>query len=290
MNNKIVKKVLVLGASGMLGNAILKYFFLETNHIVKGLVRSDKSIKLFPKDLQEMVVSGFDAENISKIEDFITKDVPDIVINCIGMVKQLEESKDPMIILPINSIFPHKLSKLCSKYSIRLIHMSTDCVFSGDKGMYKESDLPDAEDIYGISKRFGEIDDNSSLTIRTSIIGHELNSSRSLINWFLSQENQIKGYSKAIFSGLPTIEVARVIDKFVIPNTGLNGLYHLSADPISKYELLKLVSIIYGKIIDIQIDDTFKIDRSLNSNRFREATGYSPKKWPALVKLMHEYK
>ncbi len=290
MNNKIVKKVLILGASGMLGNAILKYFTLETDHIVKGLVRSDDSIKLFPKNLQKMLVSGFDAENISKIEDFISEDVPDIAINCIGMVKQLEESKDPQTILPINSVFPHRLSKLCSKYSIRLIHMSTDCVFSGDKGMYKESDLPDAEDIYGVSKHLGEIDDNSSLTIRTSIIGHELNSSRSLVDWFLSQENQIKGFSEAIFSGLPTIEVARVIDEFVIPKTDLIGLYHLSADPISKYELLKLVSVIYGKIIDIQIDDTFRIDRSLDSNRFREATGYSPEKWPALVKLMYKYK
>ena len=253
-------------------------------------MRSDDSIRLFPKDLQKMVVSGFDSENISKIEDFISDDVPDIVINCIGVVKQLEESKDPKTILPINSVFPHRLSKLCSKYSIRLIHMSTDCVFSGDKGMYKESDLPDAKDIYGISKHLGEIDYNSSLTIRTSIIGHELNSSRSLIDWFLSQENQVKGFSKAIFSDYPPLKLQRVIDKFIIPKTDLIGLYHLSADPISKYELLKLVSVTYDKIIDIEIDDTFIIDRSLDSSRFREATGYFPAKWPALVKLMHKYK
>ena len=168
--------------------------------------------------------------------------------------------------------------------------MSTDCVFSGLKGGYKESDFPDANDLYGRSKFLGEVDYPNAITLRTSIIGHELNGSRSLVDWFLSQSGSVSGYGKAIFSGLPTVEIAKIIRDFVIPNPHLHGVYHVSADPISKYELLKLLAIKYDKSIHIDLDNSVVIDRSLNSNKFRSLTGFKPAHWGKLIDTMHNFK
>ena len=206
-----------------------------------------------------------------------------------GIIKQLSSSYDPLVSIPINSLLPHRLAKLCISKNIRLIHLSTDCVFSGSHGGYIEGDFPDANDLYGRSKYLGEVDYPGCVTLRTSIIGHELHSTNSLIDWFLSQSTAVKGYTNAIFSGLPTNEMAMVIRDYVIPNTNLSGLYHVSVDPISKYDLLELVRDTYGKKIEIVPDDIVRIDRSLNSKKFSEVTGFKPKPWPLLVKEMYEF-
>jgi dTDP-4-dehydrorhamnose reductase len=214
---------------------------------------------------------------------------PDIVINCIGLVKQLSEANDPVAAIPMNSLFPHRLARLCGLANTRLVHISTDCVFSGARGMYTEADISDAKDLYGRSKFLGEVDYPHAITLRTSIIGHEMGGTRSLIGWFLAQTNCVKGYKRAIFSGLPTVELARVIRDHVIPHPELHGLYHVSTEPISKFELLTLVGQTYAKTIDINADDQLVIDRSLDSNRFRHATGYAPKPWPELISSMRDF-
>jgi len=214
---------------------------------------------------------------------------PDVVINAVGLVKQLAAGCDPLRTLPINTLFPHRLARLCSLVGARLVHISTDCVFSGVKGMYTEADTPDASDLYGRSKLLGEVDYPHAVTLRTSMIGHELSGARSLVGWFLSQGAQVKGYRRAIFSGLPTVEIARVIRDYVLPHPELQGVYHLSADPISKYDLLKMVARVYGKSIEIVPDDTLVIDRSLDSSRFRVAAGYVPKSWDEMIVAMHEF-
>lgn len=155
--------------------------------------------------------------------------------------------------------------------------------------MYTEADVSDAKDLYGRSKYMGEVDYPYAITLRTSIIGHELDGARSLVGWFLAQEGSVKGFKRAIFSGLPTVEIARIIRDFVIPRPDLHGLYHVSAEPIDKYELLRLVAQVYGKNIEIISDDKLAIDRSLDSSRFRELTGYNPPSWPALVQVMHQF-
>jgi dTDP-4-dehydrorhamnose reductase len=188
-------------------------------------------------------------------------------------------------------MLPHRLEKICALAGARLIHVSTDCVFSGRKGGYLETDLSDAEDLYGKSKFIGELHDlTHAITLRTSIIGHELNSNNALVDWFLSQEGEVKGYTKAIFTGLPTVELARVMKDFVLPHPELHGLYHVSAKPIDKFSLLTLVAEIYGKQIGIRQDEKVRIDRSLNSTRFTQATGYVAPAWPDLVKMMHQYR
>ena len=186
-------------------------------------------------------------------------------------------------------MLPHRLARLCELAGARLIHISTDCVFSGRKGLYLESDLSDAEDLYGKSKYIGELHDlPHAITLRTSIIGHELGSNYALVDWFLSQEGGVKGFTKAIFSGLPTVELARVMKDFVVPHPQLNGLYHVAAKPIDKFRLLSLVAAQYGKAIDIRPEDALVIDRSLDGSRFREATGYVAPEWPELIRRMYE--
>ena len=194
-----------------------------------------------------------------------------------------------MSAISINALLPHRLARLCDVVSARLVHMSTECVFAGTKALYREEESPDAKDLYGLSKYLGEVDYPHAITLRTSIIGHELDSAHGLIGWFLAQNGAVKGFTRAIFSGLPTVELARVIRDFVIPNPELHGVYHVSAEPIAKYDLLQLVAQIYEKNIVINPDDSLVIDRSLNSDRFRKITGYQPSGWPELIRRMHEF-
>lgn len=283
-------KVMVLGASGMLGNAVFRFLSLSKDLRVEGAVRNERSKLYFSENLHLAIKSGVDVDNHDSLLSLFAKSKPDVVINCVGLVKQLAESNDPLTAIPINSLLPHRLAQLCNVMGARLVHFSTDCVFSGAKGMYAEADNADAEDLYGRSKFLGEVGYANTITLRTSIIGHELNGNRSLISWFLSQCGPVMGYQNAIFSGLPTVEIARIIYNFVLPNTNLYGLYHVSADPVSKYDLLNLVAKSYGKIIEIRPDNSFTIDRSLDSSRFRAATGYRPKPWFELVELMKEFR
>jgi dTDP-4-dehydrorhamnose reductase len=170
------------------------------------------------------------------------------------------------------------------------VHVSTDCVFSGKQGNYTESDLADAQDVYGRSKLLGEVDYPHAVTLRTSIIGHELRSAHGLIDWFLSQQARVKGYTEAVFSGLPTCELARVVRDFVIPHASLRGVYHVAAEPISKHDLLQIVNREYGKNLQIEPDDQVKINRSLDASRFMETTGYVASAWPDLIAKMHEFR
>lgn len=283
------KKLLVLGASGMLGNAVFRFFQDDPLHEAFATVRSQRIIQSFDSALHDHLIPNVDVENTDALLALVARVKPDVVVNCIGLVKQLSEADDPLQALPINALLPHRLSRICAITGARLIHFSTDCVFSGRQGAYVESDLPDATDLYGRSKLLGEVAAPHAITLRTSIIGHELGGARSLIGWFLSQEERTKGFRRAIFSGLPTVEIARVVRDLVLPQISLHGLYHLSAEPINKFELLTLVAQAYGKSITIEPSDELVIDRSLNSDRFRQMTGFKPAPWPALIAAMHDF-
>ena len=284
------KRVLVLGASGMLGNAVMRVFAKSPGFEIYGSVRSISCFKYFDDEINEKLIVGHNLEDQDQLISLFQQVRPDIVINCVGLVKQLEQADDPLQAIPINALLPHRLARLSDIIGARLVHMSTDCVFSGRKGNYKETDTPDAYDLYGRSKLLGEVDYHNAVTLRTSIIGHELNGARSLINWFLSQDNKTKGYTNAIFSGLPTVEIACVIRDHVIPFPELRGLYHLSGAAISKFDLLSLVAKTYGKNIEIKPDDSVNIDRSLDSTRFRQETNFLPVPWPSLINKMHQFR
>jgi dTDP-4-dehydrorhamnose reductase len=282
-------KVLVLGASGMLGNAVLRLFSQSPGYSVVGSVRSSAAMGLLPMTLHDKIICGVEADSEDSLLTLFARARPNLVINCIGLVKQLAEADDPLVAIPINSLLPHRLVRLCKIEGARLIHVSTDCVFSGTRGMYREEDVADANDLYGRSKYLGEVDDPRAVTLRTSIIGPELSTAHGLVSWFLSQRGRVKGFTRAVFSGLPTVELARVMRDFVIPRADLHGVYHVSAASINKYELLCLIASVYGSSIDIVPDGELIIDRSLNSSRFRELTGYDSPAWPELVRVMKEF-
>lgn len=282
-------RVLVLGASGMLGNAMLRVMSGQENWTVYGTLRSPNPAlqALAP---QAQLLHGIHADQPDSLLAAFAQSRPEVVINCVGLVKQLVGSDDPLAAIPINAILPHRLARSCELAQARLVHISTDCVFSGSQGNYRESDTPDAEDLYGRSKLLGEVSDRHAITLRTSIIGHELGRDHGLVGWFLSQQGRVKGYTEAIFSGLPTYELARVVRDHVIPNTDLHGLYHVAAEPISKHDLLQIVNRIYGKELQIEPDDRVKINRSLDSSRFKQATGYVAPVWLDLIAQMHEFR
>jgi len=283
-------RILVLGASGMLGNTLIRKFAASPGLEAWGTIRGAHAARRLPSAIRSRLIEGIDVGDADALVRVLATARPHLVVNCIGLVKQLANADDPLEAIPVNALLPHRLARMCALVSARLVHISTDCVFSGRKGLYKENDPADAKDLYGRSKYLGEVDYPNAITLRTSIIGHELEGARSLINWFLAQESTTRGFGKAIFSGLPTVEIARLIRDHVLPHPELHGVYHVSAEPISKLDLLRLVADAYGKTIEIIPDDTLTIDRSLDSTRFRQATGFSPKAWPALVAAMEQFR
>lgn len=282
-------RVLILGASGMLGNAMLRILSQSEACEVRGTARSAGVLRHFEPSLAKRIVTGIDVENVDALTTLLADVRPSVVVNCIGLVKQLAQADDPLSALPINALLPHRLARLCGLVGARFVHISTDCVFNGRKGSYLESDPSDAEDLYGRSKYLGEVAYPHSITLRTSIIGHELSSTHGLVGWFLAQEGTVKGYRKAIFSGLPTVELSRIVRDVVLPQPELSGLFHVAAKPIAKYDLLQLVRDAYGKNIAIEPDDSVAIDRSLNAERFQKATGYVAAPWPELVARMRDF-
>jgi dTDP-4-dehydrorhamnose reductase len=274
----------------MLGSAMLRVLSRDSGLEVYGTARSATAQRHFAPEISERIIVGIDVENQDSLIRVFTEVRPLVVVNCIGLIKQLVDAEDPLQALPINAMLPHRLARLCELAGARLIHISTDCAFAGTKGNYRESDLSDATDLYGKSKYLGEVAYPHTLTLRTSIIGHELASAHGLVDWFLAQETRVKGYRRAIFSGLPTVELARVVSEIVLPRPELSGLYHVASAPISKHDLLKLVAEVYGKSIEIVPDEAVVVDRSLNAERFHEATGYIAPPWPELVRRMYEFR
>lgn len=284
------RRLLVLGANGMLGNAVLRWFAQDPGYQVFGSVRKRETIQELQERLPQVCfVADVEGENLASLRHLFAEVRPELVINCIGVVKQLAGAENPAIAIPINALLPHRLARLCHAGKARLIHISTDCVFSGALGAYTEDDEADASDLYGRSKLMGEVDYPHAVTLRTSIIGHELSSGHGLVGWFLSQPGAVRGFSKAIFSALPTVELARVIQQHVIPHPELHGTYHVAAEAISKYHLLELVGQEYGRPNPLRPDAELVMDRSLNADRFNAASGYRPPNWPELVRRMREF-
>ena len=235
----------------------------------------------------------FDPSTSIQVRDITDRDVlnrtlekakPEAVINCVGIIKQLNEVKNKTLTQKVNSEFPHHLAEQCEKLGTRLIHFSTDCVFAGSKGNYLEDDPTDATDIYGKTKHLGEVTDRHCVTIRSSVIGHEIDSNLSLLSWFLSQHGTtIKGYTNAIYSGFTTIEMAKIVERILTQHQSLFGLWQVASEPISKYDLLKLCQSKLGWKGTIEPDDSFVCDRSLNGERFKLATGYEPPNWEKMI-------
>jgi dTDP-4-dehydrorhamnose reductase len=281
--------VLILGVTGLIGSTLARSLALDKEMQVSGSTRKVEFNSALVGLHNDQIYKNISIENMDSIVAMLEKSRPSVVINCAGITKHLAESSNPIAALSVNSIFPHRLAKLCSLMGIRLIHISSDCVFSGVTGFYSESSITDALDLYGRSKALGEIlDQGNSITLRTSTIGHEIDTKFGLLEWFLHQNSACHGFSKAIFSGLTTFELARVIKNIVITSPKISGLYNIAAEPISKYDLLRLIANVYRKDVEIIKNHEFMIDRSLSPQKFFESTGYIAPSWINMIRDMYD--
>jgi dTDP-4-dehydrorhamnose reductase len=272
----------------MLGHKL--YQVLSPLFDVTGTIRgSSREVLRYGFFKETHIIPEIDATDIARVEKTISEHKPDVVINAIGIVKALEEKSGTLLNIWINALFPHQLYRLCQAQGARLIHLSTDCVFSGDKGGYREDDPSDAEDIYGKTKYLGEVSDSGALTIRTSFIGRELTSANGLLEWFISNRNgTVDGYTDAIFTGFPTLHLSRIIADIIAKHQNLSGIYHISTEPISKFHLLTLINDAMKLNIGVNKYPDFHCDRSLDSTRFRQETGFTPLSWQQMVKELAE--
>jgi dTDP-4-dehydrorhamnose reductase len=278
--------ILVLGGTGMLGHKMfqqLRMRYPETYCTIRGSINDApvRDVDLFHSG-HVLEQCGF--ADFTVVERLLLEYKSRVVVNCVGIVKQRTDSKKPVPSIYINSLLPHLLLETCERMGAKLIHVSTDCVFSGKKGNYREDDLPDAEDLYGRTKFLGEVTSGSALTLRTSIIGRELLHSESLLEWFLSQNHKrVSGYKRALFSGVTTNHLAKVVGDLISNHPNLSGLYNVASQTISKFDLLCLLREAYDLDIEILPKDEFSCDRSLRGEKFDAATGYTCAPWPELV-------
>jgi dTDP-4-dehydrorhamnose reductase len=275
-------RILVLGGDGMLGHELFRH--LRGAHDARVTLRQPLSAYA-AKGLFERgnAFAGVDARAAGRVEAVLEAFRPGAVVNAIGIVKQRPEAEEALASIEVNALLPHRLALACCATGARLIHLSTDCVFSGDKGAYREEDRPDPVDLYGRSKLLGEVVDEGALTLRTSMIGLGLHRKTSLVDWFLAQKGRIQGFRQAIFSGLTTREIARVIGMLLERHPQASGLYHVSAAPISKYEMLVKLREHLRAQLEIAPVDEPRIDRSLDSTRFRRVFAYQPPSWDEML-------
>ena len=276
-------RLLILGGSGMLGHQLWRR--LHSQHDTWVTLRRPVADFAVHNLFDEAKAIQFDdITDDTALERALGQAKPEAVINCVGLIKQRDEASDEALTLRVNAEFPHRLAKRCGEAGARLIHFSTDCIFAGTKGNYTESDPSDAADLYGQSKHQGEVADAHSATLRTSVIGHELATNLALLDWFLSKRGQaISGFTKAIYSGFTTLEMARIVDRILTQHPALSGVWHVASNPISKFALLQLCREKFGWEGVIEPNDEFVCDRSLNADRFNQATGYTPPSWEAMI-------
>jgi dTDP-4-dehydrorhamnose reductase len=284
-----MKKVLVLGASGMLGHKayqILSRHF-DTYSAFKNFNDPLRQLNIFDEGKITDKVDAFDFQSVAKAIDSVN---PAVIVNCIGIIKQLKQANNHRISIYTNALFPHLLEEICANRNYKLIHISTDCVFSGSRGNYREEDPSDVSDLYGRTKSLGEVTQSkNAITIRTSIIGRELFTRNGLVEWFLSQNHKtVHGYVNAIYTGLTTIALSREIVRIINEYPDLSGLFHISSDKISKYHLLEIIKKIYSPDIDIIPEEKISCDRSLDSSRYRQETHFRPPSWEEMIQEMFQ--
>lgn len=270
----------------MLGHKLCQLYKdkYEIFYTVRSEFKNYERYGIFEKD---RMVEGVDVLDFDKISETVKGVKADIVINCVGIIKQLKEAQDPILSIKINSLLPHQLANICRDCGARFFHISTDCVFNGKKGNYTELDCSNAEDLYGRTKYLGEVVRENCLTLRTSIIGRELNTQSGLVEWFLScKGKKVKGFQKAIYTGFTTTTLAEIIENIIDNFPKLNGLYQVSSEPIDKFKLLGIISDKFGLDIEIEPETQTVIDRSLDSSCFRKIAGFIPPSWESMIEEM----
>ncbi len=279
------QRALVIGGGGMLGHQVWRA--LDARFETRAAVREWRpAFEQIGPRAREQAIEGVDARRFDTVQRALADFRPRYVVNAAGVVKQSPAAKDPIASIEVNALFPHRLAEACAAIGAKLAHVSTDCVFSGRRGRYAETDEPDPIDLYGRTKLLGE-PGGGALTLRTSIVGRELDTAHGLVEWFLSNRGgRVRGFSRAVFSGLSTGVLAALIADILERKPDLSGLHHVAADRIDKRALLALLNDAYRAGVDIEVDSEMVIDRSLDGRAFAEAAGFRAPPWPEMVEAM----
>ncbi len=288
MNNT---RIVVLGGTGMLRHKMFQTLRERFAGVVCTVREGLATLPCERIDLFQGhdVIAGLDGSDFRAVETRLALLRPEFIINCVGIIKQRTSAFCAIPSITINSLLPHMLAKMAERWGGRVIHFSTDCVFSGKKGNYVEEDCSDAEDLYGKSKFLGEVACANAVTLRTSIIGRELKEHRSLLDWFLAQNHKaVRGFRQVIYSGVTTNHLALLAASLIESFPDLNGLYQVASEPISKYSLLGLLRDAYKMDIQIEPYDQEVSDRSLNCGKLIGAIGYKCPSWQLLVQNLAE--
>ena len=281
-------RILVLGGGGMLGHKVVQRLGHSHQDLWWTLHgrRDDPALDPVPMLRGANAICGFEAMELERVSGLLRELRPDVVINCLGLVKQRSHATDALAAVTINALLPHRIARALRGWNGRLVHISTDCVFSGQRGAYREDDHPDAVDLYGRSKALGESFEPNVLTLRTSMIGRELKHHASLLDWFLAQRGRcIKGFRRAMWSGVTALHLAEVIEVLLRDHPALHGIHHLASTPLSKHDLLSALNDAYDLGVDIVPDDTHRVDLTLVGARFETATGY---RCPPMASLIED--
>ncbi len=276
-------RILILGGTGMLGHQLYKHLSSRFPHTYATIRQSYSSSNLDKITDNARIIECVDVTEFPVLTGIMKCIRPDVILNCIGVTKRRKEATEAKHAITLNGLLPHKLAEWGHNNSAKIFNFSTDCVFDGKAGNYVEDSATNAVDLYGKTKAIGEIRGVNALTLRSSFIGTELHSGMELLEWFLAQTGTVKGYRNAIYSGLSTLELSRVIETIIVEHPGANGLYNVSSEPISKYELLLLIRDKLHLKIEVIPDDNMICDRSLNSTKFRQEFSYVPPSWETMI-------
>lgn len=293
-------RCLIIGGTGMLGHQLLNSW--QSHHDVRVTLRQERHrYEQFELFTPENSFDNIDVRDIDGVSKLLSEFQPDSVVNAAGIIKQRSTSNDALTSLEINAVFPHRLQRICRDRNIRMVHISTDCVFNGtglfngkEEGHEKEDvateqTASNAEDFYGRSKFLGEVTDAPCLTLRSSIIGLELTQKASLVEWFLAQQGRIKGFANALYTGVTTAEMARIIENVCTEQRNLHGLWQVASEPINKYDLLTILAEKMNRNdITIEPDTEFHCDRRLNGSAFAQKTGYAVASWDDMLTELAE--
>jgi len=276
-------RILILGGTGMLGHTLWQYFssrFPDTYTTIRQSRKAYEKYELFTGD---KVIDSVDTIDFRMLTGIMKCIKPDFILNCIGITKRRKEADMPIHSITLNALFPHKLVEWGRNNSAKIVNFSTDCVFDGEHGNYTEESPTNAADLYGKTKALGEIQGENALTLRSSFIGAELHEGTELLEWFLSQTGTVKGFKNAIYSGLTTLELSRIVENILVNHADVTGIYNISSEPISKFDLLMLIKEKMHMGVEIVPDETVHYNRSLDSTKFRKEFNYTPLTWEAMV-------
>jgi len=276
-------RILILGGTGMLGHQLYQHLSTRFPDTFTTIRQSCEKYKIGKLINNGRIIESVDVTDFPVLTGVMKCVRPNVILNCIGVTKRRKEANEAIHAITLNALLPHMLSEWGRNNAAKVVNFSTDCVFDGKAGNYVDDSATNAVDLYGKTKAMGEIHGENALTLRSSFIGTELDSGTELLEWFLAQTGTVKGFKNAIYSGLTTLELSRVIEKILVYHPGANGIYNVSSDPISKYELLVLIRDKIHLNIEIIPDENMKCDRSLNSSKFRKAFNYAPPSWEAMI-------